>query len=119
MLYFHYYQKGNIKNVLERKTCAFFLSIKQVISQKKNLRIRSIFNYRMAVNSSEGKKKNFDVLSAGLSITSKTFTIITLPQCFPLYKQESTAISLMQSNQSQTATVLISFPIYFPTLSKS
>lgn len=47
-------QEGNIKNVLERKACAFFLAI-TTGNFSKNLKMKSIFNYRMAVNSFKEK----------------------------------------------------------------
>lgn len=65
MLYFHYYQEGNIKNVLERKTCAFFLSIEQVISQK-NLRIRAFLIIEWQLIALRKRTKTFCQLGSAL-----------------------------------------------------
>lgn len=100
MLYFHYYQERNIKNVLERTICAFLSSIKTGHFSK-NLRMKSSFNSGMA---------------AGLNVTSNTFTVIILLQCFPLYKQGGTILSPKQPEQSKTAAIVLN---YFPTLSKT
>lgn len=55
-------------------------------------------------------------MAAGFNITSSTFTVIILLQCFSLCKQGSSALSLKQPKQSKTATTVLNS---FPTLSKS